>query len=63
MGGQQLLERAVIAAARAASWTTIGRVMTPKVRFAADSALEEGVTSEPVSESPNSLLSGKIQGF
>jgi hypothetical protein len=31
-------------------------------RFAADSPLEEGVSSEPVSE-PNSLLAGKIQGI
>ena len=35
----------------------------PKVRFAQDSPLEEAVSSEPVSESRNSLLAGKIQGI
>jgi hypothetical protein len=32
-------------------------------RFAADSTLEEAVSSEPVSEAGNSLLAGKIQGI
>jgi hypothetical protein len=35
----------------------------PKVRFAADSPLEGGVSCELVSEIPNSLLAGKIQGI
>jgi hypothetical protein len=33
------------------------------IRFAPDSPLEEAVSSEPVSESQNSLLAGKIQGI
>src|ERR1700726_4935948 len=34
----------------------------PKVRFARDSPLEEAVMSEPVSESPYSLVTGKNTG-
>jgi protein gp37 len=35
----------------------------PKVRFARDSPLEGRVSCELVSEMPNSLLAGKIQGI
>ena len=43
----------------------MGRGSRPpeEVRFAIDSALEEAVSSEPVSGAPNSLLAGKIQGI
>ena len=34
-----------------------------EVRFATDSLLEEGVSSEPVSEARNSLLAANLQGI
>src|ERR1700694_563211 len=37
--------------------------MIEEVRFAADSPLQEAVSSELVSEMPNSLRAGKIQGI
>jgi hypothetical protein len=41
----------------------LGRSASAGVKFAADSLLEEPVTSEPVSKNGNSLLAGKIQGI